>query len=135
MVRPWDQNFIACKWIYKMKEEKSRDGKVTPPYRSKMVAHGSSQAGGTDYSETFTPVLEFMSFRMLLSVAAVKNLNFHQMDAITPFSIEIQIEKSPWEQLERYEQCDLVQWDCRLNKALLGRNHASQQLYTKSKYI
>lgn len=60
--RPDDVNVISCKWVYQVKY--GADGEVTC-YKARLVACGFTQIHGLDYSETFTPVTQLETLRLL----------------------------------------------------------------------
>ena len=49
------------------------------------MARGFSQQYGIDYEETFAPVVRMESLRVLLAIAAVEDLEIHQMDVVTAY--------------------------------------------------
>jgi hypothetical protein len=49
------------------------------------VARGFTQTYGVDYNETFAPVAKFASIRCILAVAALEDIEIHQMDVKTAF--------------------------------------------------
>jgi hypothetical protein len=53
---PNDQRCIKNKWIFKVK----RNG----VFRARLVACGYSQVPGVDFTESFAPVLNDVSFRL-----------------------------------------------------------------------
>ncbi|KAL3686035.1 hypothetical protein R1sor_004057 [Riccia sorocarpa] len=58
---------ITARWLYKLKE--GIDG--TPnTYKAQLVARGYEQRAGTDYEETFAPVVKWTTLRALISLAA-----------------------------------------------------------------
>lgn len=65
------------------KRRSTAGGKLTPQYKENMVAPGFSQVEGMHYFHIFAPVGRFWSGRLLLSVAAVKDLHLQKMEAIT----------------------------------------------------
>ena len=55
---PKDRRCIKCKWIFKMK----RNG----VFRARLVACGYSQIPGIDFNESYAPVINDVSFRIML---------------------------------------------------------------------
>lgn len=50
-------------------------------YKTLLVAKGFSQIEGIDYSETFSPVVRYVTLRVLLAYAAIYDWEIDQMDA------------------------------------------------------
>ena len=46
---------------------------------------GYRQTEGLDYYDTYSPVMRISSIRMVLAIAALKDLEVHQMDVKTAF--------------------------------------------------
>ena len=55
------------------------DGSVAC-HKAHIVAQGFSQKFGTDYDETFCPVVRFESLCTLIAVAVQNGLKLHQID-------------------------------------------------------
>lgn len=60
-----DYNVIDCKWVYKIKRK--ADGTVDR-YKACLVAKGFKQRYGLDYEDTFSPVVEAATIRLVLSI-------------------------------------------------------------------
>ena len=73
---------IGCKWVFKLKLK--ADGSVDC-YKARLVAKGYSQQEGVDFTETFAPVAKFASIRAALAIAALEDMEIHQMDVETAF--------------------------------------------------
>ena len=73
---------VGNKWVYKMKT--GADGKVER-YKARLVAQGYTQKYGTDYDETFCPVVRQESLRVLLALSVQHKLKLHQVDVTTAF--------------------------------------------------
>ena len=54
-------------------------------YKARLVAQGFSQKFGTDYDETFCPVVRMESLRTLIALAIQNGLKLHQIDVTTAF--------------------------------------------------
>ena len=57
-------------------------------YKARLVAQGFSQRPGIDYEETYSPVMDAITFRFLMSLAANQNLEMRLMDVVTPYLYE-----------------------------------------------
>ena len=71
---------LGYKWIFKRKMK--ADGSIDK-YKARLVVKGYRQKEGLDYFDTYFPVTRITSIRMLISVAALFNLEIHQMDVKT----------------------------------------------------
>jgi len=54
-------------------------------YKARLVARGFTQTFGVDYNETFAPIAKFVSIRYILALAAIENMEIHQVDIKTAF--------------------------------------------------
>ena len=50
-----------------------------------LVAQGFSQRPGINYEETYSPVMDTITFRFLISLAVSKGLDMRLMDVITTY--------------------------------------------------
>ena len=73
---------LGCKWIFKKKLKV--DGSIDK-YKARLVAKGFKQKEGLDFFDTYSPVTRITSIRMLIAIAAINNLEIHQMDVKTTF--------------------------------------------------
>nr|GEW93943.1 zinc finger, CCHC-type [Tanacetum cinerariifolium] len=70
------------KWLFKKKTD--MDGNVHI-YKARLVAKGFTQTPGIDYEETFSPVADIRTFRILIAIAAYYDYEIWQMDVKTAF--------------------------------------------------
>ena len=54
-------------------------------YEARLVAQGFSQIPGIDYEETYSPVMDAITFRYLISLAVSKGLDMRLMDVVTAY--------------------------------------------------
>jgi hypothetical protein len=122
--RPAGRNVIAGKWIYKVKL--AADGSVDK-YKARYVAKGFSQIEGLDYHETFAPTCKPETFRLILALAAQKQLYLGQLDVKAAYL------HSPIDEEIFPEQPDGFQNGqglvCRLNKSIYGLKQAAKNWY------
>jgi hypothetical protein len=74
---PINRRCIKNKWIFKVK----RNG----IFRARLVACGYSQVPGIDFSESFAPVLNDVSFRIMLIAKLVWDMTSTVVDIETAF--------------------------------------------------
>lgn len=111
-----DRNVVKNKWVYRIKPDGT--------YKARLVAKGYSQKHGVDYSETFSPVAQFKSIRLILGIAAARNLNIGQFDVRTAFLNGNLDEEIFMEQPKGFE--DGTERVCLLKKGLYGLKQASR---------
>ena len=68
---------LEYKWIFKRKLK--ADGSIDK-YKARLVVKGYKQNEGVDYFDTYSHVTRITSIRMLVAIAALHNLEIHQMD-------------------------------------------------------
>ena len=63
---PEGRKAVGSKWVYKVKID--ANGSIER-YKARLVAQGFLQKYGTDYDETFCPVVRLESFRTIVALA------------------------------------------------------------------
>ena len=92
---------------------------------------GCSQQEGVDYEETFAPVMKFATFRMLLSRAAMEDMEIHQVDVKTAFLHGDLDQEIFMHQPDGFKEKGKEHLVCRLQKALYGLKQAPRSWYQK----
>jgi transposase InsO family protein len=120
---PKGKKAIGSKWVFKKKIGK--DGQVER-YKARFCAKGYSQKEGIDYNDTFAPVLKYKSLRIILALAATRDLELKQMDVQTAFLNAHIKEEVYMDQPQGFEQggANIV---CKLNKTLYGTKQAPHE--------
>ena len=65
---------IANKWIYSMKDS-TKGLAATSREKARLVACGERQIYGVDYDKTYTPFINLVSLRIMLTIPAIQDLD------------------------------------------------------------
>ena len=114
---PVGSNIIKNKWIFKRKYDVF--GNVSA-YKARLVALGYSQKFGTDFDETFSPVVRFESVRTMLAYAAQNDFHVHSMDVSNAYLNSRLQENLYMQQPENFVSKTEKMKVCKLNKAIYG---------------
>ncbi|KAG3092998.1 hypothetical protein PI125_g16978 [Phytophthora idaei] len=79
---PNGQRAIGTKWVFKIKCK--ADGSIEK-YKARLVAKGFKQKYGIDYTETFAPVVKYVTLRMVIALAKYYGWPLDQLDVVTAF--------------------------------------------------
>lgn len=114
---PDGRKTVGCKWVFRVKNKS--DGTIER-FKARLVAKGFIQQPGTDFNETFAPVVRLNNLRSLLAYAIQNKLLIHQMDIVTAFlhghlQEEVYMEQPP--EYVKEGQKSLV---CLLQRSLYG---------------
>ena len=119
--RPLNRRIIKCRWVFAVK--RTITGTVER-YRARLVAKGFSQKAGIDFDETFSPVIKYDSLRVILSIAAAKDLDLYQFDVASAFLYGDLSEEIYLEQPEGFPTKENHVY--RLHKCLYGLKQAGR---------
>lgn len=73
---------IRSKWVYARKLNPQGE---TIRYKARLVAKGYTQKYGTDYDFTYSPVMDVLTFRLLIVLAVRESLTFRLLDVVTAY--------------------------------------------------
>ena len=73
---------IGNKWVFVQKRNENND---IIRYKARLVAQGFSQRLDIDYEETYSPVMDAITFRFLISLAVSEEHDMLLMDVITAY--------------------------------------------------
>jgi hypothetical protein len=103
--------------VFKIKQ--GANGEVEH-YKAKLVAKGFTQTYEMDYNETFAPVAKLTSICCILALAALEDMEIHQMDVKTTF-LKGKLEKEIYmEQPQGFVHEGGEHLVCKLHKSLYG---------------
>ena len=114
---------ISCKWVYKVKT--NYDGSIER-YKARLVARGFDQKFGSDYDETFCPVVRLESLRSLIALSTQRGLELHHVDVATAFLNGTLQREIYMEQPTGYEKEGEEHLVCRLRKSIYGLKQSSR---------
>jgi len=79
---PPGKKALGCKWVYKTKYHADES---IERYKARLVVLGNNQVEEEDFRETFASVAKMDTVRCLLTIAASKCWELHQMDVYNAF--------------------------------------------------
>ena len=108
-------------------------------YKALLVAQGFSQRPGVDYEETYSPVMDAITLRYLISFTVHEQLGMHLMDVVTAYlygSLDNEIYmKIP----EGFKSCNLKSremYSIKLQRSLYGLKQSGRMWYNRlSEYL
>ena len=104
-------------------------------YKARLVAQGFSQRLGIDYEETYSPVMDGITFKFLISVAVGHKLFIRLLDVVTAYlygNLDTDIYmKVPKGLLSKKQQCTLENKSVKLQRALYGLKQAGRMWYQR----
>lgn len=114
---PKDRKAVGSKWVFKVKVD--TDG-TFERHKARLVAQGFSQKFGSDYDETFSPVVRFESIKTIIALAVQHGLKLHQMDVKTAFLNGELKEEVYMQQPEGFVVKRKEHLVCKLNRSIYG---------------
>ena len=76
---PPGRKVVGSKWVFKKKTDSVQR------FKARLVAQGYTQKYGTDYDETFCPVVRQESLHLLIALSVQHGIKQHQVDVATAF--------------------------------------------------
>jgi hypothetical protein len=122
---PPGRKALKHKWV--LKNKNNIFGKYI--YKARLTVKGCSQRHGFDFDETFSPVAQQASIRLILSLAISKNMTLYQFDVANAFANadlpeDVEIYMIPPPQMNLLPNTYL-----RLHRSLYGLKQASREWY------
>ena len=126
---PDDTKTIMSIWSFKRKQYP--DGTLNK-HKARLCAHGGMQTWGQNYWETYAPVVNWASVRLILAVAKIHSLSSESIDFVLAFpraDLEIPVYM---ELLIGFNATDgEYRYVLRLNKSLYGSKQAGYNWFAK----
>tara|TARA_R110002050_G_scaffold300579_1_gene470596 strand:+ start:1620 stop:4382 length:2763 start_codon:yes stop_codon:yes gene_type:complete len=73
---------VQCKWVFRVKTNERGD---VERFKARLVARGFTQTEGVDYGDTYSPVLQTSSRRLIYCLSALPDMKSIQADVETAF--------------------------------------------------
>ena len=73
---------VGYKWVF---VRKRNDKNEISRYKARLMVQGFSQRPGIDYDETYSPVMDIITFRYLISLSVSEGLGMRLMDIIIAY--------------------------------------------------
>ncbi|RVW76761.1 Retrovirus-related Pol polyprotein from transposon RE2 [Vitis vinifera] len=128
VVLPSGKSTVGCRWVYTVKV--NPDGQVDHP-KARLVAKGYTQVYGSDYGDTFSPIAEITSVRLLLSMAAMRFWPLYQLDIKNVFLHGDLAEKAYMEQPPGFVAQGEFGLVCRLCRSLYGLKQSPRAWFSR----
>jgi hypothetical protein len=106
---------IGCRWVFTKKRD--QHGHVVR-YKARLVAKGFKHKFGIEFFETYSPVANMNSIRVVLAVCAAYEYRMEQLDADTAF-LNSELKDRVYMEVP-FGIEDAQKHECQLNKAIYG---------------
>ena len=73
---------VRYRWVFVRKRNENNE---IVQYKARLVAQGFSQRPDIDYEETYSPVMDAITFRYLIHLAVSEGLEMHLIDVVTAY--------------------------------------------------
>ena len=78
---PVGTKVLNTRWVFSVKH----NGDSIERYKARLVARGDTQRPGVDFNEVYAPVVNATTLRTMLALAAIRDYDLDQLDAVTAF--------------------------------------------------
>ena len=122
-----NRNIFATTWAFRRK--RFPDGSVKK-LKARLCARGDQQIGGVDYFETYSPVVQWSTIRLMLVLSILLGLETMQVDYTLTF---VQAPASPGTYIEMPKMFELDGMILELKRNLYGLCEAPRNFYNHLK--
>ena len=123
---PEGMRLVGCCWVFKIKHN--------GVYQARLVAKGFSQIPGLDFTDNFSPVVNDITFQVVITQMIIKKWDATIVDIDNAFlngELEHEIDMAiPEGYMECIEQCEENE-ALKLEKAIYGLVQAARQFFKK----
>uniref|UniRef100_A0A2N9HZ23 Reverse transcriptase Ty1/copia-type domain-containing protein n=1 Tax=Fagus sylvatica TaxID=28930 RepID=A0A2N9HZ23_FAGSY len=130
---------VGYKWVFVRKRNEKNE---IIRYKARLVAQGFSQRPSIDYEETYSPVMDAITFRFLISLVVTENLDMRLMDVVTAYlygsldnDIYMKIPEG-YKMPEAYNSKSRNMYSIKLQRSLYGLKQSGRMWYNRlSEYL
>lgn len=116
-------NIIPVKWVFKIKTDET--GAITK-YKARITPKGFKQKHGVDYFEVFANTGKYKTLRVVLCIAASRDMELRQLDVPQAFT-QAELEEDVYMEMPQGFEVDGMV--CRLKKSLYGLKQSPRNWY------
>ena len=120
---PKDQKALPTKWVF----DTRNPGALKERFKARLVARGDIATKGIDFEETYAPVVNMVSIRLLIVISALLDLEIEHWDVVAAFLNGIIDHEIYIKQPQGFE--DGSARVCRLKKAIYGLPQSARTFY------
>jgi len=136
---PMNVKPVGHKWVFVRKRNENNE---IVRYKARLVAQGFSQKPGIDYENTYSPVVDAITLRYLISLAIHKSLEMRLMDVVTAY-LYGSLDKDIYMKIpegfklpEAQKSTSREIYSIKLNRALYGLKQSGRMWYNRlSEYL
>jgi hypothetical protein len=130
---------VGYKWVFVRKRNEKNE---IIRYKARLVAQGFSQRPDIDYEETYSPVMDAITFRFFISLVVTENLDMRLMDVVTAYlygsldnDIYMKIPEG-YKMPEAYNSKSRNMYSIKLQRSLYGLKQSGRMWYNRlSEYL
>jgi len=122
---------VGHKWVFVRKRNEKNE---VVRYKARLVAQGFTQRPGIDYDETYSPVMDGITFRYLIAMAVNMNLQIKLMDVVTAYlygSLDTEIYMKVPEGIKVPNEKERSIYSVKLQKSLYGLKQSGRMWYNR----
>lgn len=121
-------NIVGSKWVFRLKQK--ADGSLER-HKARLVAKGYNQQHGLYYEDTFSPVIQPTTIRLVLSIAVSYGWSIRQLDVSNAFLHGILREEVFMRQPPGFVDPSCPTYVCKLHKSIYGLKQAPRAWFTR----
>ena len=124
---------VGHRWVFVRKRDENN--KVVR-YKARLVAQGFTQRPGVDFEETYSPVMDGVTFRYLISMAVNMGLKMKLMDVVTAYlygnlDSNIYMKVPEGIPVPNHDRANRGLYSVQLQKALYGLRQSGRMWYNR----